>query len=1302
MSSALRGGRGKAGCVAMSAALLWGLVGVPPAAAADADDVVEVIVDGTDVHKDNVNGLTYKGLGLISANSTSNLLMDYKAEHPQRYWQLIDVLFGGTHPLITHVKMEMGSDTNNSTGADAATMRTADELADASRSPGFQLAADAKTVNPDLKVSILRWTMPYWVQAAWSAGTGRDEMYRWYKETILDAYEKYGYMVDYVNPDTNETGNPDVSFIKYYVDAVATDDDFADPRYGIPAEKQAAAATAYHGIKIVASDENQTKNIGPALLNDPELFSMVDAVGYHYNTDDRYDGAADSNTYEPYTKLATRRDKEVWYSEGVGSFGFTDYRVNNNEGPDGASTGIGGLQSALDLANRSVKGYYRSKRTHYIFQPAIGSFYEGAQYSHKELLSARDPWSGAIHYDAAIYVMRHFTSFATVGWENDDNTAGIWRTVPEASWSGVTGTENIDGSNGAASYMTLADPDRRDFSTIAVNDSDRTKTYRIKAQEMDLGADPTMEVWETRAAGYLRPVAELQPGDDGFYTFAVQPRSIVTFTTLDRSADPETSRRLPETGERTVLDDGDVLYADDFGYADEGPVEVGVGNGAERQTQPYLASRGHEPRYLVDQTGAWQVGADGTLYQYLDQSMKDTAAWNRTTPNTLVGDFRWQNYRASADVSFPDPAGGSAGLGVRQQSGMTADSAAYRIRIDRSGTWTFFKRGTTIATGTRPAAGAYRLAVEAKGATVTAFVDGTAVHSWTDPAPELAGRVNLSSDFYRTGFDNLKIEKIDGFSAYASTLVDDMDSALAYTGTWSHRASAGDAMDWHRTTSTSAVAGSTVTTEFQGTGLDLIGGNTGGATLDVTVDGTPLALGATTRASGKRQATYTLRGLAAGPHRATFTLRTGTLVLDAVTAISGEVTGAVDTAPIRNALAAVGTPAEADWSARTWAVFAATRAQAVAALSGQPGLDTIGVNEIAARLIAAYDGLRPSNVTDTVRDLGLAGAVQNTGDLPASVTIDGRERAVTWTPASRTTARPLWTTVTVEGWTNEAYADGRKQAITARYEVVPASLVYYIDAGVPAGQTSPQFAAVRGIVNQVPDQISTSATTWGYVDDGITVKSGTDVTDKFSTGTWAGSNKTIRYRLPLDAGTYVLTAGFAEWWSQTRAMSQTVTVDGTTVTGTPVALSSSTTRATGTVTFTVPTPTVVTYTVAKTGSADPVISWLAVARTGDPVSAWAADAVYVAGDRVRHSSRVFAAQWWTRGETPGASVTGPWAEVGAPVVCGTAGYTAWTPSWIYTGDEVVVHSGRRWQARWWTRAQQPGDPYGPWQNLGAC
>ncbi len=55
-------------------------------------------VRGTDVAAaaKNVNGLTFKGFGVLSANSTSALLLDYKSQHPEKYWELIETLFGGT------------------------------------------------------------------------------------------------------------------------------------------------------------------------------------------------------------------------------------------------------------------------------------------------------------------------------------------------------------------------------------------------------------------------------------------------------------------------------------------------------------------------------------------------------------------------------------------------------------------------------------------------------------------------------------------------------------------------------------------------------------------------------------------------------------------------------------------------------------------------------------------------------------------------------------------------------------------------------------------------------------------------------------------------------------------------------------------------------------------------------------------------------------------------------------------------------------------------------------------------------
>ncbi len=103
---------------------------------------------------------------------------------------------------------------------------------------------------------------------------------------------------------------------------------------------------------------------------------------------------------------------------------------------------------------------------------------------------------------------------------------------------------------------------------------------------------------------------------------------------------------------------------------------------------------------------------------------------------------------------------------------------------------------------------------------------------------------------------------------------------------------------------------------------------------------------------------------------------------------------------------------------------------------------------------------------------------------------------------------------------------------------------------------------------------------------------------------------------------------------------------------------------------------------------------------GEPTEpAWQADVVYTAGDRVSSSGRVFEAMWWTRGETPGASPWGAWAEIGAPVETDAGTFPAWTASQVYVGGETVVHDGERWQARWWTRNQEPGDRHGPWEPL---
>jgi chitodextrinase len=511
-------------------------------------------------------------------------------------------------------------------------------------------------------------------------------------------------------------------------------------------------------------------------------------------------------------------------------------------------------------------------------------------------------------------------------------------------------------------------------------------------------------------------------------------------------------------------------------------------------------------------------------------------------------------------------------------------------------------------------------------------------------------------------------------------------------------------------------------------------------------------------------------------------------------------------------------------------------------------------------------------------DLGTVGTLPAGSALPATVTIAGKAAPVTW---DRSSAPVAFETLSLTG---TATVDGVKTAVTARYEVVPTSpLVYFIDSGVTSGQTSPAYEAVKaasGLRNATADQVSTSGDAWGYLADGATVKTGVDLADKYSTGLWAAAGKPSEYNLPLDPGVYELTAGFNEWWGVTRPMTESVTftgVDGEqqTVTGPDVTISGTTPHATGKIIFTLHAPATVRYTVAKATTQDPVISWLAVARTGDattapgapanvtatagdttaqvnwtapesdggtpitgytvtaepagagctttgatgcevtglrngtaytftvvahneltgsPASApsnavtpfwipravvvtgaaqvtigqrttlaagidpeqadqavtwlssnpavatvsggvvtgvaygqvvitatsvaapqvsashavtvlpagWSATKVYVTGDRVLYQGRVFQAQWWTLGDVPGASPWGAWAEFGAPVGCRVGTYATWTPSWIYTGGEVVQYQGRLWQAKWWTRNQAPGGLYGPWQDLGDC
>ncbi|MEU6247966.1 LamG-like jellyroll fold domain-containing protein [Glycomyces sp. NPDC047010] len=95
--------------------------------------------------------------------------------------------------------------------------------------------------------------------------------------------------------------------------------------------------------------------------------------------------------------------------------------------------------------------------------------------------------------------------------------------------------------------------------------------------------------------------------------------------------------------------------------------------------------------------------------------------------------------------------------------------------------------------------------------------------------------------------------------------------------------------------------------------------------------------------------------------------------------------------------------------------------------------------------------------------------------------------------------------------------------------------------------------------------------------------------------------------------------------------------------------------------------------------------------------AWDAATAYSTGDLVVHNRAVYRAAWWTENQEPGASAWGPWEEI-APVAAD--GIAEWTASRIYHAGDRVRFGDAVFTAKWWTRNQEPGAAYGPWERAG--
>lgn len=745
----------------------------------------------------------------------------------------------------------------------------------------------------------------------------------------------------------------------------------------------------------------------------------------------------------------------------------------------------------------------------------------------------------------------------------------------------------------------------------------------------------------------------------GVYTIRVKPFSIVTVTTLDNRNKAGFNTPLPVEGERTVLDtdatgsvqntEDQTLYADDFNYGDRSVPVIGEG-GQITGMQSYVSSRGSPysvmPRYTQDLNGAFEgYLVDGTdnyvLRQQLDQTTTGVGgAWNGGDPVTAIGDYRWTNYKASADVSFEQNStfGGNnyAAVGTRYQGGpQTINGTPYALKFWFDGGWQLLSSGTVVASGNAATGSGgvkisnfntahdawHNLAIQVAGDTVTAYLDQVELASYTDPNPKLSGRVQLASGFYHTRFDNLKVEKVDGYTPYYSEQLDNLEmtdlaevpgTKLVYEGGWVHENGKGMYV-YQRSLSTSQGAGAVLKYTFTGTGLDILGPNDGSAKLEAVVDGETLVVAGAANAAKELYQTFTLRGLKYDEHTVQLKVLSGTLTVDSVAVISGEGAGSPDTAELKQAVsAALAVSREDDYPEKDWRMFTNALDTAQAALNDPVlyRLDQEGATQLAERLSSSLNLLLLGDVRELASIPDRATYAGQLPELPAKVEAtlaDGTtiQVAVKWNLDTLNFNTP-YERVAVTG------TYGSLKTITY-VEVVPEGLVYFLDMGVAGDGDTPPYTAIRdlagdSLLNQKADQLSTGDSVWGHTNTGgnYSVKGlGGDVvtTNKAQTGVYSSNTKNtpLVYNLPLSAGKYTVTSYHLDWWNNlNRTMDITISypdaegeiVTETVKTGLVAGLGGVKVQHD----FTLPVSGTVKYSVNNTFSQASLISYLAVAK----------------------------------------------------------------------------------------------------------
>ena len=683
---------------------------------------MKIIINANDVSREE-NKL-WRGLGMVSGNNSSRLLIDYKALHPDKYLELLNLMFGKEGLNIGHLKIEMGADINSSSGTEPCTMRVADQVADVTRGAGFVLAADAKKINPDLTLDMLWWGEPKWIEDCgddgpagagdlpggegdlpagagdFAEGAGNcpggaenvpagaenhtgglatqkknlyEARYSWYKGNLVQAYKVFGLKFDFVSATQNERGW-DPEWIKFL---------------SAKLKNEKNCPYDFSKIKIVAGEEVCTWNQADLMLNDQDLLNAVDVIGSHYT----------SWSNENVWKLR-ELGKEIWFSEGSSPMGYS----KNLYKYDGNGSGLGGLNGVLDVANRFITMYPGGKMTLCEFQPVVAAYYDGVTYCHKQFISASSPWSGFYELDPGFFMMLHFSQFIKKGWAMVDQ-ACYGDGKPAGDGHALAGAKY--------SYLTSLDLQTGDLSCVITNTTENEIEYQLELENVDLAKN--FYLYETSGVTKDKILKKFDLGcGKKELSIKIKPNSIVTISTINKNPMEDLKENINSRLEENFNLPENFGQVGDYGQAGKSDQESGANQILKLPycddfsypdfADDFLEKRGNAPLFMTDEGGAFEIekGPEKNVLRQQIAKADRAKEWGYTPdPVTNFGDDRWFNYSVEINGSFEvaeNKAENYIGLGLRYNLPDSGKNG-YWLQLFENGEWKFNRNDKCVRSG---------------------------------------------------------------------------------------------------------------------------------------------------------------------------------------------------------------------------------------------------------------------------------------------------------------------------------------------------------------------------------------------------------------------------------------------------------------------------------------------------------------------------------------------------------------------------------------------------------------------------